>query len=194
MTKFSRALRASTLLAAGLLGAAATASANTFTYDFTTGTPAADQMAYGGTSTALGSQYVASGAISGLAVGDILSASGTWNNNANNGASGATLYYGIFNGPLSSSSVDLTAVAMTCKADNKTSCSTTGNITYTATQAALNYYLVFYSDANNAGDAFKTADGKLTDPPPPSDVPVPGTAALLGLGLVGIGAVRRKRT
>lgn len=181
-----------------LMGAAASAQAITMSYDFSTaGGPSATQQAFGGTPTTLGTgsfaRWVASPGITGIGIGDSLSASGTWQNNANSSGSGE-LYFGIFQGPLTETSQAVVSTLLTCVPTVNATCSTTNNITYTSTTSGYTYHLVFYSTAVEEGSAFQTGGTvTLTNPTPTSEMPVPATAALLGLGLLGLGAARRKQ-
>ncbi|MBB5272335.1 PEP-CTERM sorting domain-containing protein [Quisquiliibacterium transsilvanicum] len=72
---------------------------------------------------------------------------------------------------------------------------TTGN---QAQAAYINYYttdavqfnrVVFSSSSN----AFETDNHSFAIATPPGQVPLPGTVALLGLGMAGLGAMRRRR-
>jgi hypothetical protein len=186
------------MFSACLMGVAASAQASTMSYDFSTaGDPSTNQQAFGGTPTTLGTgsfaRWVASPGITGIGVGDSLSASGTWQNNANSSGSG-DLYFGIFQGPLTDTSQAVVSTLLTCDPTLTATCSTTSNITYTSTTSGYTYHLVFYSTAAGEGSAFKTGDTlTLTNQTQTSEVPVPTTAALLGLGLLGLGAARRKQ-
>jgi PEP-CTERM motif len=190
-------LLSSLLFAAGLVGAAGSASAGVITVDFSTGTPASNYQAFGSSlSTGLGNttgqnaaSYVVSAGFN-AQIGDVIDGSGTWFNNAANGSASSTLWLGVFNS-LTPTSTPLVYTATTCKADNQTSCTTT-LADYTATMAGM-YYLVYFSNAATRGDGFKTDKPRTTFNQPPTNVPVPASVALLGLGLIGIAAARRKQ-
>jgi PEP-CTERM motif len=189
-------LLSSLLLAAGLIGTAGFAKAAVITVDFSTGTPNANIQAWGSSLTRLGtnaggdSRYVVSDSFNAL-VGDVIDGSGTWYQNSNNGSASAILWLGIFNS-LATTATPLTFSSTLCSANNATSCTTTLS-DYTVTTAGT-YYLVYFSNASNPGDGFKTgSNGSTTVTNPPTNVPVPASVALLGLGLIGIAAARRKQ-
>jgi hypothetical protein len=54
------------------------------------------------------------------------------------------------------------------------------------------YYLIRL-EGTSASELETQGQGRFRTQDPPTDVPIPGTVALLGLGLVGIGAARRKQ-
>jgi hypothetical protein len=54
-------------------------------------------------------------------------------------------------------------------------------------------YYLFRVEGISSSELETQGQGRFREQDPATDVPIPATAALLGLGLVGIGAARRKR-
>lgn len=73
---------------------------------------------------------------------------------------------------------------------------TTGNQAQAAyinyyTSGAVEFNRVVFSSSSNA---FETDNHAYAIATPPGQVPLPGTVALLGVGMAGLGALRRRRT
>lgn len=85
---------------------------------------------------------------------------------------------------------------MGCSANLISTCYTSSNLTFTATENSLTYHLAYFSNGFGAVTGYRTGNLEtLTNntPSPQSEVPVPATAALLALGLLGLAAARRKQ-